>query len=150
VSRVKVPRIHCTRVRFNKLVPEISVTDIEESLRFYTEILGFKVEYSRPEDRFAFLSLQGSQLMVEEINHNWDTGELERPYGRGVNLQIEVECVEELLRSLEEHGYQPFRPLKESRYRGDGVVYGQKEFLVQDPDGYLLRFAQDMGEKAAS
>jgi len=137
-------------VRFNKLVPEISVTDIEESLRFYTEILGFKVEYSRPEDKFAFLSLQGSQLMVEEINHNWDTGELERPYGRGVNLQIEVECVEELLRSLEEHGYQLFRPLKESRYRGDGVVYGQKEFLVQDPDGYLLRFAQDMGEKAAS
>jgi len=137
-------------VRFNKLVPEISVTDIEESLRFYTEILGFKVEYSRPGDRFAFLSLQGSQLMVEEINHNWDTGELERPYGRGVNLQIEVECVEELLRSLEEHGYQLFRPLKESRYRGDGVVYGQKEFLVQDPDGYLLRFAQDLGEKAAS
>ena len=150
MSRVKVPRIHCTRVRFNKLVPEISVTDIEESLRFYTKILGFKVEYSRPEDRFAFLSLQGSQLMVEEINHNWDTGELKRPYGRGVNLQIEVECVEELLRSLEEHGYQLFRPLKESRYRGDGVVYGQKEFLVQDPDGYLLRFAQDLGEKVAS
>jgi len=83
-------------VRFNKLVPEISVTDIEESLRFYTKILGFEVEYSRAEDRFAFLSLQGSQLMVEEINHNWDTGELERPYGRGVNLQIEVDSVEEL------------------------------------------------------
>ena len=83
-------------MRFNKLIPEISVTDIEESLRFYTKILGFKVEYSRPEDRFAFLSLQGSQLMVEEINHNWDTGELERPFGRGVNLQIEVDSVEEL------------------------------------------------------
>lgn len=150
MSRVKVPRIHCTRVRFNKLVPEISVTDMEESLRFYTKILGFKVEYSRPEDRFAFLSLQGSQLMVEEINHNWDTGELERPYGRGVNLQIEVDSVEELLRSLGEHGYPLFRPLKESWYRGDDVVYGQKEFLVQDPDGYLLRFAQDLGEKVAS
>ena len=67
MSRVKVPRIQCTRVRFNKLIPEISVTDIEDSLRFYTKILGFKVEYSRPEDRFAFLSLQGSQLMIEEI-----------------------------------------------------------------------------------
>jgi len=137
-------------VRFNKLVPEISVTDIEESLRFYTKILGFEVEYSRAEDRFAFLSLQGSQVMVEEINHNWDTGELERPFGRGVNLQIEVDDVEELLRSLGEHGYPLFRPLKESWYRGDDVVYGQKEFLVQDPDGYLLRFAQDLGEKVAS
>jgi catechol 2,3-dioxygenase-like lactoylglutathione lyase family enzyme len=134
-------------VRFNRLIPEISVTDIEESLRFYTEILGFEVEYSRPEDGFAFLSLQGSQLMVEEINHNWETGELERPYGRGVNLQIEVDGVEELLRSLEEQGYPLFRPLKESWYRGDDVVYGQKEFLVQDPDGYLLRFAHDLGKK---
>lgn len=150
MSRVKVPRIQCTRVRFNRLIPEISVTDIEESLRFYTEILGFKVEYSRPEDGFAFLSLQGSQLMVEEINHNWETGELERPYGRGVNLQIEVDSVEDLLQSLDEHGHPPFRQPKESWYRGDDVVYGQKEFLVQDPDGYLLRFAQDLGEKAAS
>jgi len=40
VSRVKIPRIQCTRVRFNKLIPEISVTDIEDSLRFYTKILG--------------------------------------------------------------------------------------------------------------
>lgn len=134
-------------MRFNRLIPEIGVTDIEESLRFYTEILGFEVEYSRPEDGFAFLSLQGSQLMVEEINHNWETGELERPYGRGVNLQIEVDSVEELLRSLDEHEYPLFRPLKESWYRGNDVVYGQKEFLVQDPDGYLLRFAQDLGER---
>jgi len=147
VSRVKVPRIQCTHVRFNKLIPEMSVTDVEESLRFYTRILGFEVEYSRPEDGFAFLSLQGRQLMVEEINHNWDPGELERPFGRGVNLQIEVDSVEELLQSLEEHGYPLFRPLMESWYRGDGVVYGQKEFLVQDPDGYLLRFAQHLGEK---
>ncbi|HFQ4989843.1 TPA: VOC family protein, partial [Vibrio vulnificus] len=24
---------------------------------------------------------------------------------------------------------------------------GQKEFLIQDPDGYLLRFSQYLGEK---
>ena len=32
---------------FNKLIPELSVTDIQECLPFYTEIIGFKVEYSR-------------------------------------------------------------------------------------------------------
>ena len=35
----------------------------------------------------------------------------------------------------------------ESWYKGEGVEFGQLEFLVQDPDGYLLRFIQDIGER---
>lgn len=27
------------------------------------------------------------------------------------------------------------------------INIGNKEFLVQDPDGYLLRFSEDLGEK---
>jgi len=132
---------------FNKLIPELSVTDIQESLRFYTEIIGFKVEYSRPEEKFYFLSIDGAQLMVEEINNHWWTGELERPFGRGLNFQIEVDDVSAIIGRLEEAGIALFRPLKESWYRGDGVEFGQLEFLVQDPDGYLLRFIQDIGER---
>jgi catechol 2,3-dioxygenase-like lactoylglutathione lyase family enzyme len=132
---------------FNKLIPELSVTDIQKSLPFYTEILGFKVEYSRPEEKFYFLSIDGAQLMVEEINNHWWTGELERPLGRGLNFQIEVDAVSAIIGRLEEAGIALFRPLKESWYRGDGVEFGQLEFLVQDPDGYLLRFIQDIGER---
>lgn len=44
-------------MRFNKLIPELTVTNIEKSKEFYTEILGFKIEYERKEDNFAFLSL---------------------------------------------------------------------------------------------
>jgi len=132
---------------FNKLIPELSVTDIQKSLPFYTEILGFKVEYSRPEEKFYFLSIDGAQLMVEEINNHWWTGELARPFGRGLNFQIEVEDVSAIIGRLEEAGIALFRPLKESWYRGDGVEFGQIEFLVQDPDGYLLRFIQDIGER---
>jgi catechol 2,3-dioxygenase-like lactoylglutathione lyase family enzyme len=132
---------------FNKLIPELSVTDIQKSLPFYTEILGFKVEYSRPEEKFYFLSIDGAQLMVEEINNHWWTGELEYPLGRGLNFQIEVDDVSAIIGRLEEAGIALFRPLKESWYRGDGVEFGQIEFLVQDPDGYLLRFIQDIGER---
>lgn len=132
---------------FNKLIPELSVTDIQKSLPFYTDIIGFKVEYSRPEEKFYFLSLEGSQLMVEEVNNHWWTGELERPFGRGLNFQIEVGDVSAIIGRLEEAGIALFRPLKESWYRGDGVEFGQLEFLVQDPDGYLLRFIQDIGER---
>lgn len=41
---------------FNKLVPELSVSDFERSLKFYCQVLGFEVEYERPEDSFAYLS----------------------------------------------------------------------------------------------
>lgn len=132
---------------FNKLIPELSVTDIKESLPFYTEVIGFKVEYSRPEEKFYFLSIDGAQIMVEEVNNHWWTGELERPFGRGLNFQIEVGDVSAIIGRLEEAGIALFRPLKESWYRGDGVEFGQLEFLVQDPDGYLLRFIQDIGER---
>jgi len=132
---------------FNKLIPELSVTDIQKSLHFCTEVIGFKVEYSRPEEKFYFLSIDGAQLMVEEINNHWWTGELEHPFGRGLNFQIEVGDVSVIIGRLEAEGVALFRPLKESWYRGDGVEFGQLEFLVQDPDGYLLRFVQDIGER---
>ena len=37
--------------------------------------------------------------------------------------------------------------IEENWYRQDDKLLGNKEFLVQDPDGYLIRFSQDLGEK---
>ena len=132
---------------FNKLIPELSVTNVGKSLEFYTKILGFTIEYSRPEDKFYFLSLEGSQIMIEEINDHWRTGELEHPFGRGINFQIEVSDVSVLVERLDEAGITLFRPVGERWYRGEDTEHGQIEFLVQDPDGYLMRFTQDIGER---
>ncbi len=63
---------------FNKIIPELSVTNLEKSLSFYKTV-GFKIEYER--------------------------------------------------------------------YRQDNKLLGNREFLVQDPDGYLLRFSEDLGVK---
>jgi len=134
-------------MKFNKLIPELSVTDTQKSLQFYVDTLGFIIDYSRPEDKFYFLSYEGSQMMIEGINDHWQTGELEHPFGRGINFQIEVSNVSVLMERLEEANIPLFRPLKESWYRGEEAEYGQLEFLVQDPDGYLLRFTQDIGER---
>jgi catechol 2,3-dioxygenase-like lactoylglutathione lyase family enzyme len=134
-------------MKFNALVPELSVSSLFRSRVFYVETLGFKVDYERPADGFIYLSLQGSQIMIEETNSHWATGELEYPYGRGINFQFSVEDVNTIIISLHANGIQLFRPLTESWYRGGEVLYGQREFLVQDPDGYLLRFAQDIGCK---
>ena len=144
---VKLSPVIVSEMKFNRLIPELSVTDIQKSLRFYVDVLGFTVDYSRPEDGFCFLSREGSQVMLEEVNDHWRTGELEYPFGRGINLQMEVGDASALAERLREAGVPLFRPLRERWYRGGCVEFGQVEFLVQDPDGYLLRFAQDIGER---
>ncbi|MBQ1625402.1 MAG: VOC family protein, partial [Erysipelotrichaceae bacterium] len=87
-------------MKFNSLIPELTVKDIERTKTFYTDVLGFTVEYEREEDRFVFLSLEGNQLMFEQENGNWNTGILEYPYGRGVNFEMRVSDVDGLYETV--------------------------------------------------
>ena len=129
-------------MKFNALVPELSVTDIERSKWFYTELLGFQLEYERKNDKFAFLSLNNAQLMIEEINGHWETGLLEYPLGRGVNFQATVEDIQPIVNRLNQNAILLFREPFVSEYVTGVTVIKEIEFLVQDPDGYLLRFSQ--------
>ena len=133
----------------NSLVPELSITDYGKTIRFYTEILGFKIEYQREEEGFAYLSHGESQIMVDQIGltRTWKTGELEYPLGRGVNFQIEVTDIEPLLQRLTQNGIHLFMEPEEKWYRKNETEVGNRQFLVQDPDGYLLIFFQDLGTR---
>lgn len=130
------------KMKFNALVPELSVTDIERSKWFYTELLGFQLEYERKNDKFAFLSLNNAQLMIEEINGYWETGLLEYPLGRGINFQITVKDIQSIVNRLNQNAIPLFREPFVSEYTTGETVFKEIEFLVQDPDGYLLRFSQ--------
>lgn len=134
-------------VNLNALIPELAVLDIRRSLNFYLNILLFKIEYERKENKFAMLSLKDSQIMIEERNGNWETGNLTYPLGRGINLQIVVDNIDELYRNVKTKDYPIKIEMEENWYRADNKLLGQKEFLIMDPDGYLLRFAQNIGEK---
>ncbi|MHB8072825.1 bleomycin resistance protein [Desulfosporosinus fructosivorans] len=134
-------------LKFNALIPELSVSNIEKSLHFYLNILSFNLEYERKENKFAFLSLEESQIMIEERNGNWETGDLVYPYGRGINLQMATNNIDELYRNIVRNNYPIKIEIQENWYRAANKLVGQKEFLVLDPDGYLLRFAQSIGEK---
>lgn len=135
----------------NPLIPELIVSDLQRSLDFYCQVLGFKIEYQRPEDKFAFLSYNGSQLMLEEDYEDespWRVGPLERPFGRGMNLSIKCPDSEVLSRAIENAGHTLRKPIEERWYRDNDLMNGQLNFLVLDPDGYLLRFNQNLGSKA--
>lgn len=133
---------------FNKNIPELSVSNLENSLIFYTT-LGFKVEYERPENRFVFLSMGDIQFMLQELSDNdkWNLVPLTYPFGNGINFQLEVDSVDKIYSKLKEQNYPIAFDIEENWYRQDDKLLGNKEFLVQDPDGYLLRFSEDLGEK---
>lgn len=133
------------------LVPELLVTDLTRSLAFYCDTCGFRLRFQRPDDGFAYLDLGGAQIMLEEVSdESWLTGPLQPPFGRGINLQIEVPDSGALLARLGAAGIAPFRPLSTDWYREGAIEHGQSQFLVQDPDGYLLRFVQPLGERPVS
>ena len=127
-------------MEFNSLIPELTVTDIERTKAFYVGILQFKIEYERTENKFVFLSLEKNQMMFEQENGNWSVGVLEYPYGRGINFEMTVSNVDGIYARVLDDGIKPFREMKVSHYRNGDEYIVQKEFLVQDPDGYLLRF----------
>ena len=127
-------------MNFNKLIPELSVTDINKTREFYVDILGFKICYERPEDKFIFVEKDGNQIMLEQINDNWNVGKMEYPFGRGINFEMTISDVDAVYERIEKAGIKLFRKMEVKDYEcGDETVH-QKQFLVQDPDGYLLRF----------
>ena len=135
---------------WSTMVPELLVSDLDASLRFWCGLCGFAVAYDRPEDRFAFLDRAGRQIMLEEAmapGRRWVTAPLERPFGRGINLQITVDDVAPILASLGGAGWPLFLEPEEVWYRAGASETGVRQFLVQDPDGYLLRFCQELGER---
>ena len=123
---------------YNSLIPELSVSNIDISKKFYLD-LGFKIRYERKENKFCFLQLEGNQIMIEENNDNWNTGKLEHPYGRGINLSMTVSNIEKMYEILKEKNIKFFLDLEIHEYRIDDKISYDKEFLIQDPDGYLLR-----------
>ncbi len=134
-------------MNFNKLIPELDVINLEESMLFYKKI-GFEIKYERKENKFVFIELQGTQFMLQELDSNkWSVGKLEYPFGRGINFQIEINNVDEIYNNLKNDNYKIFEKLEVNYYRQDDKLLGNKEFLVQDPNGYLLRFSEDIGEK---
>ena len=115
-------------------------------------VIGFRILYERPEERYAFLDLHGINLMLEEAagrGRRFRTAALEYPYGRGVNFQIGVTNVDALYDRVLEAQLDPVIPIEERWYRRDGLELGNRQFVVADPDGYLLRFYSDLGQRKA-
>ena len=142
------------------IVPELDVTDLGVSLAFYVGVIGFTVVFERVGERFAYLGMGPAELMVQQASgpgRRFRTAPLERPFGRGVNLQIAVADVDVVYGSVMRAGLAPVIDMEERWYDVDVVtpsgrwvrrgpsLAGNRQFVVADPDGYLLRFYTNLG-----
>ncbi|KDA02389.1 bleomycin resistance protein [Hyphomonas oceanitis] len=129
------------------LVPELYVSELARSLAFYCDLAGFEIRYERRDEAFAYIGLGTAELMLEEpVGRTWLTAALDHPYGRGINLQISVPDAGRLYAVFCDAGATIVNALEEKSYtrRDDTVLV--RQFVVADPDGYLLRFAQIISE----
>ena len=134
------------------LIPELDVADLDASLAVYIGVFGFRCHVSRPEERFAYLIRESVHLMLEQASgpgRRFRTAALEHPFGRGMNLQIEVADVDALYASVRRSRLGVVVPLEERWYRQDRTEAGNRQFVVADPDGYLLRFFGSLGRRPA-
>ncbi|AYC35077.1 VOC family protein [Pseudomonas cavernae] len=139
---------------FPPLTPELNVRNIGKALEFYTGLLGFAICFERSEDGFATIELDGAFLMLEQIeeldpkNDPWVTAKLEYPFGRGINFQINVIDLDGIHNRLLKHGYPVKLPLEQKQYRVGNKFLSVRQFMIMDPDGYLIRLSTLIGEHA--
>ncbi|MFB9950324.1 bleomycin resistance protein [Rhizobium puerariae] len=137
--------------RCNSLVPELSVSDWQKSRDFYCDFIGFLIRYERPEEGFAFLTLGDAQLMIDQLgigrDFNVSGKPPEYPFGRGMNLQIEVPAIAPILARLNAGSIPRYLAPEERWHRRGNIELGNRQFIVADPDGYLLRLFEDLGER---
>ena len=134
-----------------QLVPELLITNLAASKKFWVNLCGFSVMYSRDEEGFAFIDREGAQLMLEEMQspdgNYWITGALDAPFGRGINFEIKVTSLDPILSALAASDWPLYIDPEERRYRVGNTEIGVRQFLVQDPDGYLVRFSERLGQQ---
>jgi lactoylglutathione lyase len=121
------------------LTPNLIVTDVERSIRFYRDVLGFTVSQTVPEaPPYVFAVVQSGPVQIflnapgpaiEEYPAFKD-----RPLGGTLTLFIDVVDIERSHAELQ-NKVKIVMPL-------DHKWYGVTEFAFEDPDGYLITFAE--------
>ncbi len=118
----------------------VRVTDVDESLKFYCDLLGLEElrRYDNEQGRFTliFLAAPGDEHAQVELTHNWDPEE----YGEGRNfghLAYQVDDIYALCQKLMDAGVTINRPPRDGRMA-----------FVRSPDNISIELLQ-MGEALA-
>lgn len=137
-------------MKFNKLTPNLSVRNVAESVKFYQEILGFKLEMAVPdgttrienaiieEEEYAYAIVRKDEvflMFLNEANFKCDIPALHGfPQGASVLFYIDVDDIKEIYSQLENR--------VEIAKALETTWYGMQEFYIRDCNNYILGFAE--------
>jgi lactoylglutathione lyase len=125
-----------------KLTPNIMVEDVNQTVQFYKEIVGFELLTSVPsEGQFAWAMMKrdGVEIMFQSRTSLGDeiTVLKQREIGGALTFYLEVEGVKDLYSNLKDKV-----TLVQDMHT---TFYGSREFAIQDCNGFILSFAEPVG-----
>jgi len=124
-----------TAVNVKQAVPFFGVSNMEESLRFYLDGLGFQIVNKWIDEgklRWCWLELGNAALMLQEFRkQGHDSWVPSGKVGEGVSICFMCEDALAIYRDLKSRGILVKRPFVGNRLWVTGVA---------DPDGYKLDF----------
>ncbi|SRR6266568_3861710 len=128
-------------MKLGKLTPNLMVEDVNKTVDFYREVLGFSLTMSLPkEGTFEWAQMQNGETEIMFQSRKSMSSELdlfkEQAVGASLTFFIDLKDVEKLYMKVRD----------EITVLADLHVtfYGTKEFSMQDINGYILTFAQMM------
>jgi catechol 2,3-dioxygenase-like lactoylglutathione lyase family enzyme len=123
------------KTRVKQAVPFFAVSDMEESVRYYVEGLGFEITRKWVDDgklRWCWLQLGDAALMLQEFpKHSPESRLPEGPVGLGVSIYFICEDALAIYREVVARGVRASRPF---------VGNGMWVTTLVDPDGYKIHF----------
>ena len=125
--------------QFSSLTPNLIVADVERSLAFYRDVLGFTVEQTVPDaPPFVFAIVRSGPVEVY-LNAPGPAVEeypafKDRPIGGTLTLFMRVTGIRAAYDALQAR-VNVVMPLEKK-------WYGVTEFACTDPDGYVITFAE--------
>ena len=122
-----------------KLTPNLIVSNVEYSIAFYRDVLGFTVAHTVPDTApYVFAAVQSGAVEIFLNAPEAATAEypalLNRPIGGTLTLFIEVAGVRAVHDTLKGR-VRIVMPIERK-------WYGLTEFAFEDPDGYVITFAE--------
>jgi len=124
-----------SKANVQQAVPFFGVENMEASLRFYMDGLGFEMTYKWIDEgklRWCWLQLGGAALMLQEFwKEGHHAGRPEGKLGQGVSVCFICEDALAIYHEALAKGLQPRRPFVGNHMWVTGLT---------DPDGYRLEF----------
>jgi catechol 2,3-dioxygenase-like lactoylglutathione lyase family enzyme len=127
------------KLTVTKLTPNLLVSNVERSVAFYVDILGFARGMTVP-DQSPFVFAAVTSGPVEIFLNDRSTVTKESPqmtglaFGGGNTMFVEVTGVDALHDAISAR-VKVIMPLVTQ-------WYGLREFAIADPDGYVITFAE--------